>query len=65
MSNSNTNNHNEKPVSSAELTGLWRSAYPKISYDDLSKHQMLVVHTCLLTSMVLLLHFHHDALDEC
>lgn len=38
MSSEKMNNSNSQPVSSAELTGLWRSAYPSISYDGLSQY---------------------------
>lgn len=36
MNKKSTPDH-DAPVSSAEFTGLWRSAYPTISYDNLSK----------------------------
>jgi len=37
MKNKNGDRDKRKPVSSAELTALWRSSYPSISYDNLSR----------------------------
>lgn len=38
MIKKNNESSTNQPVSSAELTALWRSLYPSISHDDLSKH---------------------------